>query len=476
MKRTPMTMRGAEALRNELKKLKTESRPNVIKAIAEARGHGDLSENAEYHAAKESQSLNEGRIAELEDKLARAEVIDVSKLSGDTITFGPGTYSFRNQLALGAANHVTVIGSGQGQTILDFTGQVAGEDGIFAQNVQNLVFEGFTLQNTPGNGIKANNVTGLTFRNLTVTWLGLNSVAGAADAAAALPGSSDGAYGLYPVSSKNVLIEHCSISGASDSGVYVGQSSEIVVRHNDVFSNVAGIEIENSFFADVYDNYSHDNTAGILVFDLPGLPQKGGHAIRVFSNAISANNRPNFAKSSDIVGLVPSGTGFFVMANHDVEVFGNEIEGNATASTGIISYFLPGILMPPKDPTYYQYPSNIYVHDNVYSGGGTAPDTTGATSGQIGQLVASGLPAYPGMHVPDVSYDGVIDPAKVSSSDPNPMKICVHEATATTFCNGHYDKLDLLNPNEAAIATCDVTPYACTLPPLPPVKFSGLTP
>ena len=88
MKRSPMTLRGAELLRQELKRLKSEDRPRVIKAIAEARSHGDLSENAEYHAAKEQQSLNEGRIAELEDKLARADVIDVSKLSGDTITFG----------------------------------------------------------------------------------------------------------------------------------------------------------------------------------------------------------------------------------------------------------------------------------------------------------------------------------------------------------------------------------------------------
>ncbi len=80
MKRTPMTMRGAEALRNELKKLKTESRPNVIKAIAEARGHGDLSENAEYHAAREQQGFIEGRIKEIEAKLSTAEIIDPSKL------------------------------------------------------------------------------------------------------------------------------------------------------------------------------------------------------------------------------------------------------------------------------------------------------------------------------------------------------------------------------------------------------------
>jgi parallel beta-helix repeat protein len=400
---------------------------------------------------------------------------------GDTIAFGPGTFVFKNQLALGAADDVTIIGSGQGQTVLEFAGQKAGEDGIFAQNVSNLVLEGFTIQNTPGNGVKALNVNGVTFRYLTVTWLGLNSNdAGASgwdagpDAGPPPAGVADGPYGLYPVQSTNVLIEHCSISGASDSGIYVGQSKNIVVRHNDAFANVAGIEIENSFFADVYENYSHDNTAGILVFDLPGLQQEGGHSIRVFSNNISANNRPNFAKQGDIVGLVPTGTGFFVMANHDVEVFKNDIEGNATASTGIISYFLPGLLMPTTDKKYYQWPSNVHVHDNVYVGGGTAPDTTGPTSGQIGQLVASGMPAYPGGHVPDVSYDGVVDPAKPAG--PNPMNICIREASTSTFCNGHYDKLDLLNPSEAMIVTCDVSPYVCTLPPLPPVKFPGLTP
>jgi transcription elongation factor GreA len=80
MKRTPMTLRGAEALRAELKRLKSEARPNVIKAIAEARGHGDLSENAEYHAAREQQGFIEGRIGEIESKLASAEIIDPSKL------------------------------------------------------------------------------------------------------------------------------------------------------------------------------------------------------------------------------------------------------------------------------------------------------------------------------------------------------------------------------------------------------------
>ncbi len=89
MKRTPMTLRGAEALRAELKRLKTEARPNVIKAIAEARAHGDLSENAEYHAAREQQGFIEGRIGEIEAKLGNAEIIDPSKLTNTgKVVFG----------------------------------------------------------------------------------------------------------------------------------------------------------------------------------------------------------------------------------------------------------------------------------------------------------------------------------------------------------------------------------------------------
>src|SRR5947208_5734989 len=88
MEKIPMTAEGYSALESELKHCQQVERPRIIQQITDARTHGDLSENAEYHAAKESQSLNEGRIAELEDKLARAEIIDVSKLSGDTIKFG----------------------------------------------------------------------------------------------------------------------------------------------------------------------------------------------------------------------------------------------------------------------------------------------------------------------------------------------------------------------------------------------------
>ncbi|MGB0577592.1 MAG: transcription elongation factor GreA [Alphaproteobacteria bacterium] len=88
MDKVPMTLDGYERLEEELKRLKSVERPAIIKAIATAREHGDLSENAEYHAAKERQSFNEGRISEIESKIANADIIDVSKLSGKIVKFG----------------------------------------------------------------------------------------------------------------------------------------------------------------------------------------------------------------------------------------------------------------------------------------------------------------------------------------------------------------------------------------------------
>lgn len=88
MEKVPMTIEGFKKLEAELHRLKAEERPRIIRQIADAREHGDLSENAEYHAAKEAQGLNEARVAEMEDKIGRAEVIDTSKLSGSTVKFG----------------------------------------------------------------------------------------------------------------------------------------------------------------------------------------------------------------------------------------------------------------------------------------------------------------------------------------------------------------------------------------------------
>ena len=108
------------------------------------------------------------------------------------------------------------------------------------------------------------------------------------------PKTENGAYGIYPVQCTNVLVEGSQVRGSSDAGIYVGQSKNIIVRNNKVWENVAGIEIENSFGADVYDNEATNNTGGILVFSLPEMPVKNGRDARVFRNKIHGNNHPNF--------------------------------------------------------------------------------------------------------------------------------------------------------------------------------------
>ena len=119
------------------------------------------------------------------------------------------------------------------------------------------------MEDPKGDGIKSKGSDVITFKDLKVVWTGG-------------PLTTNGAYGVYPVESKNVLIDGVTVSGASDAGIYVGQSDNIIVRNSRAEYNVAGIEIENSTNADVHDNVATHNAGGILVFDLPDLPKIGG--------------------------------------------------------------------------------------------------------------------------------------------------------------------------------------------------------
>jgi parallel beta-helix repeat protein len=392
---------------------------------------------------------------------------------GATLTFGPGTFTFTNTLALSAKN-LTITGAGMASTILEFAGQTGGADGIDAlDGTDGITFSDFTLQNAAQNGIKVLGATGVTFLRVNVTWTG--SVL-----------QNHGPYGIYPISDKNVLIDSCSVSGASDSGIYVGQSDMIIVRNSTASKNVAGIEIENSFNADVHDNTASDNTAGVLVFDLPNLPQQGGHNVRVYNNSIVHNNTANFAAEGDIVGIVPAGTGFFVMANHGVEVFGNTIQQNHTVGLAVISYLITGD--PIGDAGYYPYPSQVYLHDNIApcdgsaDSNGTAPDETQ----ELGLLLATAAPLFPDNVLPTQMFDGFVDPAVAAdagSGNPDPMQICFSnnnvgnlqtDGGATGFANLHFDQFDIdAGPvgNLAEILTQDLNHYTCTLPALPAVSF-----
>jgi len=317
------------------------------------------------------------RVAAGSDAEARLQSALIDAKPGDTVRIGPGRFAITGALSLDAP-HVRVRGAGPGRTILSFDGQTSGADGVLITG-DGAVIEDLAVENSKGNGIKAKGVDGIVFRRVRVEWTGG-------------PKAENGAYGVYPVSSKHVLIEHVTVRGASDAGIYVGQSQEIVVRNSEAALNVAGIEIENCYHADVYDNVATHNAGGVLVFDLPGLPQMGGHAIRVFHNRVVDNDTANFAPKGNIVASVPTGTGVMVMANRNVHVFDNEISGNGSAALLIVAY-----INAFKDPAYNPLPRDVATYQNRIGRNGYDPKFDG------GPILAK----MTGGSIPPTLWDGV---------------------------------------------------------------------
>ncbi|HVY89396.1 MAG TPA: parallel beta-helix domain-containing protein [Hyphomonadaceae bacterium] len=298
---------------------------------------------------------------------------------GDTIEIGAGNFAFTGGLSLDVAN-VTVKGAGQDKTILSFKGQQDAVAGLLVTS-SGVTLSDFTMQDTKKDGIKAKGADGITFRNLKVEWT-------------AGPQATNGSYGVYPVESKNVLIDGVTVSGASDAGIYVGQSDNIIVRNSRAEFNVAGIEIENSTHADVHDNVATKNAGGILVFDLPDLPKIGGNSTRVFNNQVVDNSTQNFAPPGNIVSNVPTGTGVMLMANKDVHVFGNTFDKNGTAHVMVISYSFPF-----TDARYNPLPRDFVIHDNTYGAGGDNPQgrlapLAKALGGRLPAIVWDGVTQY----------------------------------------------------------------------------------
>ena len=202
------------------------------------------------------------------------------------------------------------------------------------------------------------------------------------------------------VQTENTLIEESIAIAASDAGIYVGQSRNVIVRNNRAEYNVAGIEIENTISADVYGNTAIDNTGGILVFNMPDLPQPG-YATRVYNNTINHNNTENFGARGTAVAGVPAGSGIVINSNDQVEIFDNDINDNQTANIIISSYFSVGEPIGRKTADAFDpYPESIFIYDNRFSGGGNKPD--GA------ELEAVRVAAFGEASVfPNVLWDGI---------------------------------------------------------------------
>ncbi len=298
---------------------------------------------------------------------------------GDVVELGTGVWKLTDGLSLDVDN-VTVRGAGtkDGEgSILDFSGQEGAGEGLLVTS-DDVYLTNFAVLNTKGDGIKSKGADRIVYHQLRVEWT-------------AGPKETNGAYGIYPVESSEVLIDSVYVRGASDAGIYVGQSRDIIVRDSIAMENVAGIEIENCYDADVHDNIATKNSGGILVFDLPSLPQQGGHNVRVFDNVVSDNSTPNFAPKGNIVASVPTGTGVLVMANSRVEVFDNLLADNGTANVMIVGY-----RYPYEDEKYQPLPKDIAVWGNQHGNAGFAPAFPG------GAEIAAAM----GGSIPPVLWDG----------------------------------------------------------------------
>ena len=334
--------------------------------------------------------------------------------TGGIIQIPSGEFEIKGTLSIEGKNNITIEGNDMNNSILSFINQEDGAEGLRVINCKNITLKNFTVQNTKGDGIKAQDTDRIYFYNVKTEWT--NG-----------PKPTNGSYGIYPVQCSNILIDGCIAIGASDAGIYVGQSKNIIVKNCEAFHNVAGIEIENSTNADVFDNYTHDNTGGILVFDLPDLEVKDGHNIRVYNNLVKENNLFNFAPPGNIVGTVPAGTGIMVLATSGVEIFENDIIDNKTVGTAVVSYFITE--EPILDSLYNPYTSSIYIHDNKFERKSQTP----TLKHEIGQLMF--LKFW--KDVPEIVYDGNPDPQYIDSKGEiiNENRFCIENNNNAEFLN-----------------------------------------
>ena len=358
---------------------------------------------------------------------------------GDVLTLEPGEYYFEDGLSLDV-NDVIFEGSGIDSTILNFGEQISGAQGLLVTS-DGVTLRDFAILDAKGDAIKVIGANGINMIRLRTEWTGG-------------PKESNGAYGFYPVESKDVLIDGCVAIGASDAGIYVGQSQNIIVKNSTAKYNVAGIEIENSYYADVFDNLATHNTGGILIFDLPDLPQQGGHHVRVFRNKAINNDTDNFAPEGNIVGEVPRGTGIIIQANSDVEGFDNDIYGNGTVNLSIVTYGYE-----TEDENYNPHPKSIQIHGNRFGDGGFDPDVG------TGELAAILFELSDG-DMPDIFWDGILPTSQMIFGQPDEERLLITNNGNATFLTLNPIKyiLPFLDPVER-----DIKAYEGKVRPLPEV-------
>lgn len=350
---------------------------------------------------------------------------------GDLIEFDCGYFELTSSLQLSHTEDVRIKGCGRDKTVLSFKTNNAPE-GILAVSVRGITIEDLTVVDTAGNGIELRGVDHATLSRVRAIWSSGGGRASAdpinasnfaakiavpcTDPATANPDAPEnkllgaladttspdytvsklsGRYGIYPVSSENVLIEDSESIGASDAGIYVGQTNNAIIRRSRSAYNVFGFEIENVQGGEYADNLAECNTGGFLIYDLDGLRQYGGRS-RMHGNLARMNNTYNFT-SGGIVGNVPSGSGMITLAYDQIDIFDNEFRDNDTAGIIHTSYeIFPEGAGRPAEHRIDWYTEGLHIWANRFvNNGNHLPLPT--TQNLIAQDVAKFLPAIVGL-------------------------------------------------------------------------------
>ena len=385
-----------------------------------------------------------------ESKIAEALL---SLKDSSSILLKAGIYKFDN-LSIVQLKHILLKGEGFDKTILDFSTQTQGGEGIRVTDVKGFTIADMTIRDSKGDLIKVNKSRDVVFRNLHATWKTADS--------------TSGGYAIYPVMCKNVLIENCYTEGSSDAGIYVGQSDSAVVRNCKAAKNVAGCEIENTTNAAVYDNEFYNNTAGFLMFDLPELSKRGGH-VKAYNNYIHDNNNRNFARAGSFgtvsgVGNASPGSGVIILAVSNVELYNNRIINNNSSAVSIASGFAVDDKAAGKiNDNYFPISQNIKIYGNTIEMGKEFPAP--AYKHHIGKLLVAieqQLNAQDTMRknkrIPFIMYDGISSNILNKGTKANPDSICIQQPGDNVFVNA-----DFLNIGKPAQwkPNNDIAPFNC---------------
>lgn len=334
----------------------------------------------------------------------------VSAVPGDTIQFDCGFFDLTQPMQLANTENIVIKGCGKDLSFLSFKNSNQ-PIGIGAVNVRGLTVEDLTVLDTDGNGIELRGVDHGTIRRVRTFWTSnggnesptpttkdnyteVNYSPACTDPATQNPAVPEnaggdisspdytvsdkaGRYGIYPVSSSNILVEETESIGASDAGIYVGQTNNAIIRRSRAAFNVFGFEIENVQGGEYNDNVAECNTGGFLIYDLDGNLRQYGDRTRMYRNLSRLNNTYNFTEGG-FVANVPPGSGMITLSYDRIDVFENEFRDNNTGGIIHASYELfPEGAGRPTEKRIDFYTEGMHIFKNrFFNNGNDLPEPT----------------------------------------------------------------------------------------------------